>query len=256
MLKRITRLCFISILFFLPSMAFGVKLSCTVTIVDIHAAPVSDAEVAAYESEYDRLTRTEKPRMLCDTQKTNADGKVVLELDYKSARRVMIVAHKVGYAIGWDMLPYNDIAAANINIVLDKPVKFVGRLVDVKGQPVVNASVEAQPKISKMRRLEQRPVIGPAEWMTTSTGKDGRFQWSCFGADVRSDFLVTLAGEKTTYKFTPHRTSSCGFEAGREDICLTAPKSVAVQGKVVDEEGKGVADMVVVIKPDHQDKKS
>jgi hypothetical protein len=231
--------------------AMGQSVTCTVKVLDSQGTPVSGAEVVAYEDRINPLTQKDEPAVLCGPQQTGPDGNATLPFHFKRPR-VMIVARKPGYALGWDLL-FHTSSTPHVSIILDRPVVFAGRVVDDQARPVAGASVQAQPKTCKLDRLEQWPVIGPSSWMTVSTDAQGRFEFNCFGADVSTDFVVIPPASKTAFKFTPYYLSSCGYEAG-ENTCLTLPKRTVVEGRVVDEKNRGIGAASLIIQPDHRDK--
>ena len=223
------------------------RVGCSVVIVDVEGKSVSNAEVVIYELESDWNTDRKKINVLSSGQ-ANSSGQFKASFDCMMPRCVMVVACKAGYALGWDVLPYKDFARPTCYIILDKPVSLSGQVVDHQGRPVANARVQALPKTGKLERLEQSPVFGPSKWMTVNTDSNGCFEFKCFGEEVSADFWITAAGSSTTYKFTPHSTSSCGYQVGQNDICLALPKRTEIRGCVVDDQGDAVSGMTVVIR--------
>lgn len=251
--KRRAWACCCAALLCLPALAAGEQLTCTVTVVDTAARPVAGAEVVVYEKVTDWTTTLEEPVVLFGPETTGPDGRVQARIDCGSMGRVMVVAHKDGQALGWDVLPYEDTAAPTLHLILDRPMPFAGRVLDAAGRPVAGAKVLAQPKISKMDRLDQTPVLAPEAWMTARTDADGRFRLDCFGEDVRCDFFVTAAGSETTHHFTPYYMTSIGYVIGDEEVELRLPEETTIAGQVVDEEGRGIEGMGVHIRRDHRD---
>jgi len=223
-------------------------------VIDSNARPLAGAEVAAYEKFYNYSNGQEYTKVLGQIKKNDANGYFVLNADISSQRNVFIVARKKGLAVGWDVLNYSrsDEPQGNFNIILESPCVLAGVVVDETGNPVAGAKVQAVPKTSYLRRLEQRPVLAPEQWFTTQTDAKGNFSFHNFAADVSADLWVKAPGWSSVYQYTTHWTSSCGFEAGRNDIRLVLPQEVAIRGRVIDaESGSPVADAHVLIKPDN-----
>jgi len=126
-----------------------------------------------------------------------------------------------------------------------------GVIVDASGRPMSGAKVFAVPKTTYLRRLEQRPILGPDAWLTVETDGQGGFRLDSFAADVSSDFWVEAPGRSVVYTYTPQRLTVSGFEAGRTDIRLVLPDEVAVRGRVVHaRSGDPVADARLILRPD------
>ncbi len=225
-------------------------------VLDSNARPLADAEVALYEKLYNYSSGEEYTKLLGQIKKTDMEGCCVLNAKISSQRNrnVFIVVRKKGLAVGWDVLNYSrsDEPQGNFNIILESPCVLAGIVVDEAGNPVAGAKVQAVPKTSYLRRLEQRPVLAPEQWFTTQTDAKGNFSFHNFAADVSADLWVRAPGWSSVYQYTTHWTSSCGFEAGRTDIRLVLPQEVAIRGRVVDaESGSPVAGAHVLIKPDN-----
>jgi protocatechuate 3,4-dioxygenase beta subunit len=230
------------------------QLTCAVKVMDSKAEPVVGAEVAVYEEFYDYSGGEDYAKVLDKIKKTDANGYCVLNANICSRYNVFIVARKKGLALGWDVLDYSrsDESQGNFNIILESPCVLAGVVVDEAGNPVAGAKIQAVPKTSYLRRLEQRPVLAPEQWFTTQTDAKGNFSFHNFAADVSTDFWAEAPGKGSVYEYTTHWTSSCGFEAGRTDIRLVLPQEVAIRGRVVDaESGSPVAGAHVLIKPDN-----
>ena len=247
MIRPISALILLVTLVNLPASAFALTTEYTITVVDAQCAPIADAEVVVYENEQLPLTKTESPHIISRPCMTDKNGQVSVTGEYKRGVTAMVVARKAGYALGWNVFPYEKLANPNINIILDKPTKFIGRVLDAKGNPLANAKIQAQPKTSKHRRLEQTPIIGPTEWLTSKSDEKGFFVFTCFDQDVRTDILVTAPGSEMTYLFTPHYMSCCGYEVGGKGFCLTLPEEISIAGQVMDDKGNGIANMTVVL---------
>lgn len=230
------------------------SLVLTGVVLDGHARPVADAEVAAYEKSLDYTTSQETSQLLSEPVRTNAEGEFRIPVTIRDQYNVFVVARKPGLAYAWDGLNYgwNMKAYTHFQLILEEACQIGGRVVDAEGKPIAQARVQAVPKTSYLSRLRQRPILAPEEWFTTRTDSQGRFTFHCFAAEVNVDFLVSAAGWETQYKYSPHYLSGCGYEVGRNDIQLVLPKEVSVSGRVLEADSeKGVAGIQIVSAPEN-----
>jgi protocatechuate 3,4-dioxygenase beta subunit len=219
-------------------------------VVDFRAQPVAGAQVAVYERH--RVADEDYGRLAGPIVHTNRRGFFSLEVDVSSQYATFIVARKEGLALTWDGLNYggNTKGRGRFLLVMEKPAELAGTVVDSSGRPVAGAQVQAVPKTSYLRRLNQRPILAPAEWFTTRTDAAGRFRFGAFSADVSADFRVQATGWASTYEFTTHCQDCCGFEVGRTDIRLVLPPEGKVTGRVLDQEtGRPARNVSLVIQP-------
>jgi hypothetical protein len=101
----------------ISSFSFGQATTYTITVVDVGASPVRDAEVFVFERLEDYLIEKTSLKMLCPIQKTDAQGTATLTFSFENGYKVMVVVRKEGFALGWDILPPKYIASSK---------KFVG----------------------------------------------------------------------------------------------------------------------------------
>ena len=205
-------------------------------VVNSNAQPVAGAEVVAFEKCLDYYRSVDYAKMLTSVQRTDNDGRFLLNVTPTSQYDTYVVARKEGFALGWDALSYNHDykAQGKFYIILEKPNELAGKVVDAEGAPVAGATVWALPKTSYLHRLRQRPIYGPQEWLTVKTGGNGTFAFRNLPADASADFWVKVAGCDLVYHYTPQVMSSIGFEVGIEDLELVLPHGTTIQGKVLD----------------------
>jgi len=198
-------------------------------VVDYLARPVEGAQVAFYEEVYDSSADRKVVRLRDRIIQTDAEGRFTFQGSVYPLHCVFVVARKEGLALGWDVLTQS----ADNMIVLERPCVLGGVIVDASGCPMSGAKVFAVPKTTYLRRLEQRPILGPDAWLTVETDGQGGFRFDSFAADVSSDFCVEAPGRSVVYTYTPQRLTVSGFEAGRTDVRLVVPDEAAVRGRVV-----------------------
>ncbi len=214
------------------------KLTITGQVVDYMARPVKDAEIAVYQELYNYDTRQEYAKDIYQLKNTDANGCFAIDVHVLPIiKPVFIVARKEGLALGWDIFLPSECYKDKI-IILEKPFILEGSLVDEKGQPAAEAKVQAVPKNTYLRRLEQSPVIEPKQWFSTKTDSNGKFSFNNFSADVSADFWIDAPGKLITYQYTPNFMSAWGYEVGQKDIQLVLPREIKVHGKVIDAESK------------------
>jgi hypothetical protein len=222
-------------------------------VVDFRAQPVAGAQVAVYERY--RIAEQEYGRLVGPIVHTDRRGSFSLEMDVSAQYATFIVARKDGLALTWDGLNdgLNTKDRGRFLLVMEKPAELAGVVVDSAGRPVAGAHVQAVPKTSYLRRLNQQPIVAPAEWFTTRTDAAGRFRFPAFCADVSADFRVQATGWASTYHFTTHYQDCCGFEVGRTDIRLVLPPEGKVTGRALDLQSGGPARNVsLVIQPNRE----
>ena len=205
-------------------------------VVNSKAKPVASAEIVAFEKCLDYYRSVDYAKMLTSVQRTDNDGRFLLNVTPTSQYDTYVVARKEGFALGWDALSYNHDykAQGKFYIILEKPNELAGKVVDAEGAPVAGATVWALPKTCYLHRLRQRPIYGPQEWLTVKTGGNGTFAFRNLPADASADFWVKVAGCDLVYHYTPQVMSSIGFEVGIEDLELVLPHGTTIQGKVLD----------------------
>ncbi len=199
-------------------------------VLDYLARPVEGAEVALYEEVHDSSTDRKLVRLRDRIARTDAEGRFAFQGSVHPLYHVFAVVRKEGLALGWDVL----MRPADNVIVLERPCVLAGVVVDASGRPVSGAKVFAAPKTTYLRRLEQRPILGPEAWLVVETDGQGRFHFDNLGADVSSDFRVETPGRSVVYTYTPQRLTVSGFEAGRTDVRLVVPEEATVRGRVVE----------------------
>jgi protocatechuate 3,4-dioxygenase beta subunit len=207
---------------------------------------VEGAEVALYEEIRDPSTDRDVVQLQDEIRRTDAEGRFAFTAEVAPSYRVFLVARKEGLALGWDVL----MQSADNVIVLERPCRLGGVVVDARGRGVGGAKVRAVAKSSYLQRLEQRPILGPERWLTVETDRHGRFRFDDFAADVSAVLWVKAPGRVQIYTYTPHWVAVCGFETGRTDLRLVLPDEVAVRGRVVDARGGApVPDARLIIHP-------
>lgn len=208
----------------------------TGVVVDDQARPVDGAEVVVIENVVGEHN-DDAARAMTPVVKTGKDGAFEISQDVRSANFTFILARKRGLASAWDCVNQydNTHGLRRFLLVLEKPDVVAGTVVDDEGRPIPGAAVQAVPRTSYLRRLEQTDIWGPKEWFTTTTDSQGRFRFGQLPADASAFFWVTAPQRNCTYVFPFDRRGFCAFPVGMQDVRLVLPSERRVTGRVVDE---------------------
>ncbi|MHC4624176.1 MAG: carboxypeptidase regulatory-like domain-containing protein, partial [Planctomycetota bacterium] len=219
-------------------------VTCSVRVVDGKARPVAGAEVVAYENFYDYADGRIRMELL-GREETDEGGAVSFSLAIEKKRDVCIVAGKQGLAMGWDRF------APEVTIVLGEPFLLAGTVVDETGTPVTGAKVRVLLEGSHVRRIANRQPGLPQEWFRTVADAEGGFVFEGISGDAGADFFVKAPGKASNYTFMASDSMpGMRFAAGRTDIRIVLQPEAKIEGRVVDEAGKGAAGVRLLARPD------
>lgn len=151
-------------------------------------------------------------------------------------------------AVGYGLQIQNEFPAAvegvvSVDFALTPAHSVTGRVVDAANAPVAGAYVAA---IGRKFRLPQNLT----DWPSTSSGADGRFEVANLTAEIRHTLLVQKRGAATVvFDLPAAELDRPSLDVGT--ITLGAP--ALLLGRVVDEEGKGVANVDVTLSGRNRD---
>ena len=125
------------------------------------ARPVEGAEVVVYEEVF--YDDKDIAKVMTSIIKTDRQGRFAIYDNINTRAYTYIVARKPGLAMAWDRVNRYGLTKGKGRIVLmlDKPRKLSGIVIDHNGRPVSDARVQAVPKTTYLSRLRQDPIIGP-----------------------------------------------------------------------------------------------
>ena len=204
------------------------EVTCSGRIIGARGRPIPGAEVVAYEMVFDAAGNLTLRFIGEATPK--ADGAFVFETESRSNGRslgAMIVARAQGLALGW--ADWDMEGDAEFTIGLGEPTKVEGAVIDQAGGAIAGAEVRAilfKPNTSD-KMAEWLPGIGPLEWLSVKSDREGRFRFSNIPSGVDVDLLVSAAGRATIYTYQFGTGSR--FRAGQTDIELVLPPEAVVE---------------------------
>ena len=218
--------------------AFGAegKRDYAIRVVDANARPVVGAEVAVYREVWGYGGRQGDLEMQGQISKTGDDGVLQTKLGGKWGNYI-IFARKAGLAFGWE----NQESWAfrqNVTIMLGKPYVMGGQVVDEKGMPIDGAMVGMCLAGDKSTKI----FSNPKEWFNTKTDSQGRFAFKDIPEYAMGDFRAESPGKAVT--LTCNELGSIPgwqFAPGATDVRIVLPAEARIEGRVVDDQGKGAA---------------
>ncbi len=133
--------------------------------------------------------------------------------------------------------------AVAVDFALTPARSVTGRVVDASNAPVAGAYIAAVGKAFGLRQ-------DLTDWPSTSTGADGRFEIADLTAEIRHTLLVQKCGTATVvFDLPAAELDGPSLDVGA--ITLAAP--ALLLGRVVDAEGKGVANVDVTLSGRNRD---
>lgn len=220
------------------------KVTCLVKVVDAKGRAVDGAEVAACENFYHYSEGWRRTELVDKIRRTDSDGNCILNLDVTNRHNVYIVARKKGLALDCRRLPQHTFVA-KLTIMLDEPLVLAGTVVDETGKGISEAKV-----VVIVGKLINVGLSEPEDWFVTKTDVKGQFSFENIPADAMAEFLVEAPGRASVYTFMASDRLPCfRFSGGERDIRLVLPPEAKIEGRVLDDSGKGVGGIKVLARP-------
>lgn len=224
-------------------------------VVDYKADPVEGASVACYCFEL-KLHAGRDAFELLSLAETTLDGRFSFKIK-KTQQKPLLVARKQGLALGWKMA-----IVPNTTVVLGRPHRMEGVVVDGAGGPIPDATVRIflyhrvsawwQGDLSRPFSFiveEIAPVI-PQEWFVTKTDAEGKFAFGHIPDEATADFHVQAPGWAPAYTFREGFGRGRQFAVGRTDIRIVLEPEATISGRVIDEDsGRPVSGLNLSVKP-------
>jgi beta-lactamase regulating signal transducer with metallopeptidase domain len=209
-------------------------------VVDADGKPVAGATAVAFEMAFDK-DKIFRPRPLGKVV-TKADGRFSFKRrrrKIKDSPRGAIAAFRPAFAVGWAgwerSIDWRSPITRNVTVVLGKPDKLAGLLMDEDGKPVAGAGISAilYPRASS-RDQQQTWLAGvePVEWLLAKSDERGRFQFDNIPAETKVDLMVSARGKATV--FTYEQDKGPRFAAGQTDIKITTVPEARIEGTIID----------------------
>lgn len=151
------------------------------------------------------------------------------------SERLLIMALKEGYALGWQNIDFSDTSSCLIR--LQKPTCLVGRVVGEEGSGIPEAEVKAI-LTGKEIPYEQGIYYGlePIYPLITKTDSEGRFMLGRLPPEIRVGFVVEAEGY-LSYSIDLTGPRQWVINGMVKEVRLTLDKPVTIEGAVV-ENGK------------------
>ncbi len=224
-------------------------------VVDYKARPVEKASVACYNF-YFKPNVGRNAFELLGLAETKSDGRFSLEIK-KIYHMPLFVARKQGLSLGWKKA-----IVPKTTIILGRPNRLEGTIVDVAGNPVSDASVQiflhhrvfafwpGDFSLPSSFRVEEISPVSPVEWFITKTDKEGRFAFDHIPDEATADFQAEASGYAPAYTFREGIDRGRQFAAGRTDIRIVLEPEATITGRIIDEDtGQTISGIPLLIKP-------
>ncbi|MDH7599213.1 MAG: carboxypeptidase-like regulatory domain-containing protein [Sedimentisphaerales bacterium] len=208
-------------------------------VMDPKLRPIQGAQVQVYQVPYYPW----QPIVLVgDPALTDRNGRFEVKGKAQDYLYCYVVARKEGYAYAWQWRWHSQWYARGhwqCCLILQRPVKACGKVVDFQGRPVPNAKVQLIGQVQHQSYMHE--LSGPEQWLSTVTDPRGRFQFSQLPEGAEARFLVRADGWACTYEFWASSKAGVWFDTEDPNIVLQLPAEGAIKGKVLDEDGRPVA---------------
>lgn len=213
-------------------------IRCDVIVIDAVGRPVEGAQVFALcgwpeytdgKPVYEKVSET----------LTDFLGRARLQW-LSSEKDYFVFAYKPGLSFGWHLVRcWNP--RQRIFLQLGKPVPLGGTVVDEEGKPIAGAVVQIIPQSTSEFNFSAFGYDVDLPFLKTRTDSEGRFIFQVLSEDMTADFFVSHLDYAPHYTNARSKAFGHTYRPGREDIVITLSKGCRILGKVIDEEGKGLA---------------
>lgn len=217
-------------------------IQCDVTVIDYSGRPVDGAQVFALCGWPDY---SEGKPIYEKVSEAIADLLGHARLQWPSSEKdYFVFAYKPGLSFGWSLVRcWNP--RQKIFLQLGKPLPLGGTVVDDEGLPVAGAVVQIIPQSASEFNFSAFGYDVDLPFLKTRTDSEGRFFFRILSEDITADFFVTHPDYAPHYTNASSKAFGRTYRPGREEIAITVSKACRIFGKVIDEEGKGLAHVPV-----------
>jgi protocatechuate 3,4-dioxygenase beta subunit len=215
------------------------KVSFTGKVVDDSNNAVAGAKVTLYRMQPDMLGINIGDVNTAE-QISKSDGSFSFSVENSKAKYnfIMVVARKDGYAIGWEN--WNGKKDASANLLMNKPCKLQGLIVDEANKPVADAEVRIPMLLfGNIENGEQgaRYLANDDRFdiLKTNTDANGIFAFNDIPSGAKAEFTVKKKGRASISTFRPEQLSRIlgKYTIQTNNIKIVQPIEAKIEGKIV-----------------------
>ncbi|MEN6384258.1 MAG: carboxypeptidase regulatory-like domain-containing protein [Phycisphaerales bacterium] len=208
-----------------------------IIVIDSNGLGIGGADVGLFE------LNSENHYVLSlksNLQKTDIKGQIKIFAKFENEYCAFAAARKNNYFTGWQKIKCYE-GQSQVTIILGKPKKFSGIVVDIDRKPIEGAIVQAMITSIQCSGEQLQSMNFDNDWFTSKTNNDGRFVISDIPSDGFADFSVEKPFYAKTYTFYKHcQRPGFQFKAGNDSIKITLEPEAVIKGRVIDANGTGI----------------
>lgn len=233
-----------------PEPSALVEVSLSGTVFDVQGQPVSGAMVELYEGRFDPVAWMRY--RLAGSALTDMMGKytIISRVGTVPMTQCLVVARKDGLAMDWNGSALDGPRQIEMPFQLGPQGQISGVVVDEKDQPL--AGVIVRPLIQAPFGPMTKQLLGleALDFLARKTDAQGRFEYTGLPAGGSMEFLLEGPGRaRMTTLPSSAEDKHAPYKVGTTDVKLVLPGGAVVAGRVADEEGKGVAGVMIAASP-------
>lgn len=214
-------------------------IPCRVTVLDTAGRPIQDADVSAWEHNYELGMAESNVEQRVPPTKTDANGEALIQFipSEPITNNVFVFARKDGFAVGWHGV-HQTAPIVEIRIILDRINSTAGIVTDEKNRPLTGAKVTAYPVDEVMVDGAQSHLRWENSLFTTTTDSEGRFSYDSLAEWTMVSFTAEYpehAFTNTSYNLNGEHLKS--YKAGTKDIHIVMHPGGQINGMVMAKRG-------------------
>jgi len=227
----------------------GEGMEITGQVKDDQMRLVEGADIAIYGLYGDDYYSPRSAKLLDEFKKTDSKGQFAFSVSIEPNHDIYVVAGKEGLALGWAYVHKTHIFQAKptndpLTVVLERPYKLTGKLVDFQGEAVAGAFVQ-------VFKREYDIVCEPRDWFSVKTDTLGQFEFDNLPIELMAKFYVHVPQRDVVYVYPPHEltgNAAGGYHVDWDDIELRLPLGATVQGHLINQDtNQGMANVDIML---------